>query len=182
MTSDAQPVERSAQPSPALSRPTAPALPARALGRARAAALAVGLSVLLAIVGASVWLAARNRSAADQLAQAGRLRLLATDLAASLVDAETGQRGFLLTGQPAFLAPFTDAARRLPGEVAALRQATENSRATQADMAALARLVPAKLGRIAARRCSSRNRASERPHLPWSRPDAARQTWTQSAP
>ena len=123
MTSDAQPAERSAEPSPALSTPSAPAR-ARVLGRTGAAALAIGLAVLLAIVGGSVWLAAvTDRLPASW--RASRLRLLATDLAASLVDAETGQRGFLLTGQPAFLAPFADAAHRLPGVVAALRQATQ---------------------------------------------------------
>ncbi len=150
MTSEAQPAERSAQPSSALSTPilSTPALPSRALGRTGVAALAVGLTVLLAIVGGSVWLAARNRAGADQLAQASRLRLLATDLAASLVDAETGQRGFLLTGEPAFLAPFTDAARRLPGEVAALRQAAGQQPRTRADMTALVRLVPAKLDEL----------------------------------
>ncbi len=153
MTSDAQPADRSAQPSPALSTPTVstrigPAPPSRALGRRGAAALAIGLAVLLAIVGGSVWLAARNRAAADHLAQASRLRLLATDLSASLVDAETGQRGFLLTGQTPYLAPFIGAARRLPGEIAALQRAASRQPRTDADMAALRRLVPAKLDEL----------------------------------
>lgn len=39
----------------------------------------------------------------------------------SLVDAETGQRGYLLTLNPGYLGPYNDAVRRIPGELATLR-------------------------------------------------------------
>ena len=42
--------------------------------------------------------------------------------AADLVDAETGQRGFLLTGQEPFLEPYNQARASLPSELAMLRQ------------------------------------------------------------
>jgi PAS domain S-box-containing protein len=42
----------------------------------------------------------------------------------SLKDAEAGQRGYLLTGEPAYLDPYRDAIGRLPAELAELRQVT----------------------------------------------------------
>ena len=42
----------------------------------------------------------------------------------TLKDAETGQRGYLLTGEPAYLEPYRDALDRLPRQIADLRQLT----------------------------------------------------------
>jgi signal transduction histidine kinase/CheY-like chemotaxis protein/CHASE3 domain sensor protein len=42
-------------------------------------------------------------------------------LLSALKDAETGQRGFLLTGEESYLAPYTDAKDALPGEFASIR-------------------------------------------------------------
>jgi CheY-like chemotaxis protein/CHASE3 domain sensor protein len=42
-------------------------------------------------------------------------------LLSTLKDAETGQRGFLLTGEEAYLTPYTDAKDALPDEIKALR-------------------------------------------------------------
>jgi CheY-like chemotaxis protein/signal transduction histidine kinase/CHASE3 domain sensor protein len=42
-------------------------------------------------------------------------------LLSTLKDAETGQRGFLLTGEESYLAPYTDAKDALPGEFTSMR-------------------------------------------------------------
>jgi CheY-like chemotaxis protein/signal transduction histidine kinase/CHASE3 domain sensor protein len=42
-------------------------------------------------------------------------------LLSTLKDAETGQRGFLLTGEESYLAPYTDAKDALPGEIRSMR-------------------------------------------------------------
>ena len=42
----------------------------------------------------------------------------------TLKDAETGQRGYLLTGEPTYLEPYRDAVDRLPRQIADLRQLT----------------------------------------------------------
>jgi len=42
----------------------------------------------------------------------------------TLKDAETGQRGYLLTGERAYLEPYRDAVGRLPGQMTELRQLT----------------------------------------------------------
>jgi PAS domain S-box-containing protein len=48
-----------------------------------------------------------------------------TQLIASLADAETGQRGYLLTGDRTFLQPYEEAVDRVPEELAALAQLSE---------------------------------------------------------
>src|ERR1700733_4842290 len=42
-------------------------------------------------------------------------------LLSTLKDAETGQRGFLLTGEESYLAPYTDAKDALPDEIKSMR-------------------------------------------------------------
>ena len=42
-------------------------------------------------------------------------------LLSTLTDAETGQRGFLLTGEESYLAPYTDAKEALPDEIRSMR-------------------------------------------------------------
>ena len=42
----------------------------------------------------------------------------------TLKDAETGQRGYLLTGEASYLEPYREAVDRLPGQIAGLRQLT----------------------------------------------------------
>jgi CheY-like chemotaxis protein/CHASE3 domain sensor protein len=49
-----------------------------------------------------------------------------TALLSSLKDAETGERGFLLTGSESFLEPYTAAVAALPSEIAAARHAISN--------------------------------------------------------
>ncbi|MEY4548047.1 MAG: Sensory/regulatory protein RpfC [Pseudomonadota bacterium] len=47
------------------------------------------------------------------------------ELMSTLKDAETGQRGFLITGEQSFLEPYEAAVPALPGELSALRRAAE---------------------------------------------------------
>jgi|HubBroStandDraft_5_1064220.scaffolds.fasta_scaffold00928_4 CheY-like chemotaxis protein/signal transduction histidine kinase/CHASE3 domain sensor protein len=42
-------------------------------------------------------------------------------LLSTIIDAETGQRGFLLTGEESYLAPYTDAKDALPDEIKSMR-------------------------------------------------------------
>ena len=67
-----------------------------------------------------------------------------------LKDAETGQRGFLLTGDPVYLAPYQAALGEIPGSYAALRQLTADSTQSQHQrVAALSPLINAKLTELA---------------------------------
>jgi signal transduction histidine kinase len=58
-----------------------------------------------------------------------RQTIIATEsVLSTLKDAETGERGYLLTNDPAFLEPYEDAERRFPAEAAALRRLVDDDR------------------------------------------------------
>ncbi len=66
-------------------------------------------------------------------------------LLSMLADAETGQRGFLLTGAEQYLEPYLAARRGLAGAFENLRQATSDNPAQQRRIAEMRPLVDAKL-------------------------------------
>ena len=65
-------------------------------------------------------------------------------LLASLVDAETGQRGYILTGLESYLEPYTRAGTRLDMQLARLTRRFEKTPAQQALLAQIERLVEIK--------------------------------------
>ena len=94
----------------------------RALGSLGALALAAGVLVLVALAGVSVLLAVRNAAALRVANQTEQARAAIADVITSAEDAETGQRGFLLTGRPSYLDPYTDGASKLPTRIEQLNQ------------------------------------------------------------
>lgn len=76
--------------------------------------LAIGVLFLLGIVGSSLWLVHKNSLYSDETAQLRRVRSSIVNLLTTVQDAETGQRGFLLSNDPAYLAPYTKALENLP--------------------------------------------------------------------
>jgi diguanylate cyclase (GGDEF)-like protein len=88
--------------------------------------VALGVFVIMVLVAAvPFWL---NRSVNILLAQAHaeqRAQQRLDDILTSVRDAETAQRGFVITGNDAFLAPYEQARRTLPS---ALREAKDKAR------------------------------------------------------
>src|SRR2546425_2886503 len=70
-------------------------------------AFGVALFILLLTGGVSVWSNLRSIEAARQRRDIFTRRIELQTLLSLLQDAETGQRGYLLTGSPTFLAPHT---------------------------------------------------------------------------
>ncbi len=70
------------------------------------------------------------------------------DLLSTLQDAETGQRGYLITGEERYLGPYRDALRTLDSRIGALRELTRDNAAQQQRLAALGPLVTAKLAEL----------------------------------
>lgn len=64
-------------------------------------------------------------------------------------DAETGQRGFLLTGSDRYLEPYTQAVGAMPERMDAVRSLTRDNPRQQAIVAQLQRRVDAKLAELA---------------------------------
>jgi PAS domain S-box-containing protein len=67
----------------------------------------------------------------------------------TLLDAETGQRGYLLTGKPAYLEPYTAAKKEIRSRLEALRLLTRGSPQSQEDLAELRGATQAKLDELA---------------------------------
>lgn len=68
----------------------------------------------------------------------------------TLDDAETGQRGYLLTGKESYLEPYEAAGRRLSGVLATLHELTPNDSARQSNLEKLALLVKRKKEELSA--------------------------------
>jgi signal transduction histidine kinase len=77
----------------------------------------LGLTALLAIVGETFWLVAQSQYDLDKVTSARQQRAAVIDLRTLAQDAETGQRGYLLTGDDGYLKPYLDAEQRMPAEI-----------------------------------------------------------------
>lgn len=77
--------------------------------RATAALLLVGLVALLIIVGMTVWLSDRTQTYFGDVVQATEARSAAVDLRFALQSAESGQRGYVITQESAYLEPYNEA-------------------------------------------------------------------------
>ena len=88
-------------------------------------AAAAGFATALVAVGVIAWFSYESQRATGEL----RARVTHTvsvvdglqSLKAMLVDAETGQRGYLITGEEAYLEPYTAAQVSLPGALSTVR-------------------------------------------------------------
>lgn len=71
--------------------------------------LAAGMIALLGIVGTSLWLVSKVQTYSAELIEVRGVRSAAADLLSTLKDAETGQRGFIITGEATFRKPYDEA-------------------------------------------------------------------------
>jgi PAS domain S-box-containing protein len=71
-------------------------------------------------------------------------------LLSTLVDAETGERGFIITGDEAYLEPYTGAVASIAPRLSSIRSLTADNRDQPADADQLATLTTARLRELAA--------------------------------
>jgi signal transduction histidine kinase len=90
--------------------------------RSTALLLLVGLLALIGIVGTNIWLTDRSQVYLDEVIEARIARRAAVDLRASLLDMESGQRGFLLTLDDAYLEPYEQARPTVLAQLEALNE------------------------------------------------------------
>jgi PAS domain S-box-containing protein len=89
--------------------------------------IAAGLvtALLVLVVGAmSLWTVIRAAESFEEVNHTGRVLLEQQKLLASLADVETAARGFVITGDSSFLAPFSTAKRSIPATITRLRALT----------------------------------------------------------
>ncbi|KQY80328.1 CHASE3 domain-containing protein [Brevundimonas sp. Root1423] len=78
-------------------------------------ALLTGAIILLLVVNVGVFVMLQRTSDFNQTVEEGQtIRLAAIEVMTLSVDAETGQRGYMLTGQPEYLEPYNASTAQLP--------------------------------------------------------------------
>lgn len=111
--------------------------------------LAIGYTLAVLAVGLIAWFsyaALANRTVASERAfRTGEFVEQLREVISRLKDAETGQRGFLLTGDASFLTPLTLASAALDTEMARLRQFATTDGRYSGQVELLARLSADKL-------------------------------------
>jgi PAS domain S-box-containing protein len=130
--------------------------------RRDAAVLGFGLTLAVLVAGAVLGTAnvrrlwANERRVAHTEVVVGQLE----GLMSILKDAETGQRGYLLTGEQSYLRPYEDALARVPATLAGLEALTADEPAQRARLATLERTAAAKLDEL--RQTVARMRSGDR--------------------
>jgi CHASE3 domain sensor protein len=84
-------------------------------------AIAAAFALLLLAIAASIAATLASAEAERRASQSLLIRQAIGQLFSRVQDAETGQRGFLLTGDESYLTPFTVAGREMPAAEATLR-------------------------------------------------------------
>lgn len=88
-----------------------------AFGRVTLLLMTIGLLALLGLGAGLVWLVGETRHYAAGVNSVQQVRLEASRVLNLIQDAETGQRGYLLTGEERYLIPYQDALAALPREL-----------------------------------------------------------------
>ena len=107
-------------------------------------AAAAGVALLL-ISESSFW---RATEAMDELGRIGNARTAIQALHRNVLDAETGQRGFLLTRNPDYLAPYRDASEEVRDTMKKLREHFKNQPAKAETIRQLDELVLTKMSEL----------------------------------
>jgi CHASE3 domain sensor protein len=101
----------------------------------RKAALQIGVPALLAFIAWNAYLAVTHLQRVQKTAaltlESSAIQAELSGVFRDLTDMETGQRGYLLTGDPAYLQPYTDAKGRIETNFASLRARLANRQREQ---------------------------------------------------
>ena len=96
----------------------------------RKALLRIGVPALLAFMTVNAFLAVNHLKQMQDIAartlEASTMQANISTVLKDLTEMETGQRGYLLTGNPSYMQPYTDAKSRFEADLAGLRAAVAN--------------------------------------------------------
>ncbi len=114
--------------------------------------LPIGIAVVVVIILANTALSYRNTvelyAAAERVAHSERVQAALEQVLTSASEAETGQRGYIITGNERYLEPFKAAERRIDAEVSRLAQLTRDNAEQEADVPRLQRFIVQKLDEL----------------------------------
>jgi signal transduction histidine kinase len=110
--------------------------------------LAVTAVLAALIMAASFWLGARNKSDDEWVLHSLAVREELTQVRILVQAAETGQRGYLITGRDAYLTPYNNAVAGLPATVDGLEKLVSDNPAHEQSIMALRQLIQDKLAEL----------------------------------
>ncbi|HEX5184216.1 MAG TPA: CHASE3 domain-containing protein [Allosphingosinicella sp.] len=128
-------------------------------------ALAAGFALLFLFILATIVLNVRQQQASAWVAHTLGVEGRLSAIQSLLQDAESGQRGYLLTGSDAFLDRYSEASRRLGPELDALEKAVGDNRVQVAAARRLRPLVIGRMHRLETNVAQYRAGRTERPQL-----------------
>ena len=106
-------------------------------------------AIIIVVCGSLLlWQAHRARESARRIDHTNHVLRTADEILLRLVDAETGQRGYLISGAPRFLAPYGGARADVAREMAELRALTEDDSSDGSRIASLDALVAARFAAL----------------------------------
>jgi len=115
--------------------------------------LVVGSLVLVTLLLLNAGVAYRNtvrlHRSSDLVAHTNQVLFSLETLLSTLKDAETGQRGFLITGDEGYLKPYENALSRVDRELAEFKELTRDNSRHQARIPRLEELIKGKLDELA---------------------------------
>jgi signal transduction histidine kinase/CheY-like chemotaxis protein len=107
-------------------------------------ALLVGFALLAVLVLGTVWLSERQDRAARLVRHTLEVEARLSTVLTRVQDAESSQRGFILTGRPVFMVPYQEAIRQIDGDLDALEAAVADNPAQRARVRRLRAAVDAR--------------------------------------
>lgn len=108
----------------------------------------VGILLVL-VVGLALWSNLKARGGGERLRETSVLQSAALTFVGRIQEAETGQRGYLLTGDTRFLEPYERAVSLITGDLAQLRAAARSDPVQARRVAEIDDLLEAKLDELA---------------------------------
>ncbi|OBQ70976.1 sensor histidine kinase [Mesorhizobium erdmanii] len=119
-------------------------LSSRSLVRFTSAALLIGFLALTAIVAMNFWLGERAQSYFDDALAARDTRIAAVELRNAMQTAEASQRGFIITGNEIYLAPYQSAKAQAERRLLALETLLPASSDSDATLQRLSTIIASK--------------------------------------
>jgi signal transduction histidine kinase/ActR/RegA family two-component response regulator len=110
--------------------------------------LLVMLALLLGVIAISFLLVGQQAAIEGRIKDALEAQLHLSRVFSLLQDAETGQRGYLLTGKESYLDPYNSAAQEIPGEIAAVGKMLADNGQPSEPLQALEASAREKLGEL----------------------------------
>jgi len=112
-------------------------------------AILVGFAALVTIVSSTLWLVSETKTYFGVVTRSHRLSAELANLRNLVLDAETGQRGYLLTSDESYLVPYDEARTKVAPELDLIHSLLADEPAQKAAFARLSEIITNKMSELA---------------------------------